>query len=535
MHSGFSVITGETGAGKSIILGALNMLLGHRADAKSVKEGTQRCIIEAHFDVSGYGMKAFFDENELDYDENDCILRREMTAAGKSRAFINDTPVPLTVMRSLGEQLVDIHSQHQNLLLSDSDFQLSVLDILAQNQETRLTFHKAYTEYKNAERKLQEMKEQMNHANEQEDYLRFQYNELHEANLTDGEQEELEELSERINHTEDIKAALYRADNALNGEEYGIISQLKTASNSISSITSIYSDADEISERISSCYIELQDLSSEISSLLNNVDFDPREQERINERLDIIYSLQRKHHCEDVTSLINLRDSIHEKLQLIDNSDEAINEQETLVENLRLKATEIAAKLTKQRQKVADLVSKEMKKRLILLGIPKVQFYVDIKTTDLNKNGVDAVTFFFSANSSTSPQPVAQVASGGEIARVMLSLKAMISNAVSMPTIIFDEIDTGVSGKIAEAMAVIMSEMGNAGRQVVSITHLPQIASRGKHHYKVAKKETADGTKSQMMQLTYDERVAEIAQMLSGSTISDAALEQARQLLKITE
>lgn len=534
LQRGFSVITGETGAGKSIILGALSMLLGHRADSKVVKAGTQRCCVEAHFNIDGYNLEPFFTENDLDYDACDCILRRELTAAGKSRAFINDTPVSLTIMRQLGEQLVDIHSQHQNLLLRDADFQLSVIDIIARNQKEASAYGEAYATYRSATRKLEELKQQMTTNREAEDYMRFQLSELEDASMTDAdEQTTLEQTAESMEHTEDIKEALYVADNALNADSTGILQQLRQASNALSSITGIYPSAQECAERMESALIELKDLSGEVSSLLDNVDFNPQEQQRINDRLDTFYSLERKHHCNDVSELMAIRDDLRQKLELIDNSDEALQEQEQEVQRTKAVAEKLAAALTKTRQKAAKAVEKEMLQRLIPLGIPKVQFVADIKQTELTAKGADQVTFLFSANSSTAVQPVSQVASGGEIARVMLSLKAMISNAVSLPTIIFDEIDTGVSGKIAEAMAMIMHDMGCNGRQVLSITHLPQIAAMGSEHYRVQKRETPDGTRTQMTQLTDEERIDEIAQMLSGSSISEAARQQAKELLKL--
>ena len=530
---GFSVITGETGAGKSIILGALSMLLGHRADSKTVKEGTSRCIVEAHFDITGYGLEPFFTDNELDYDATDCILRREISAAGKSRTFINDTPVSVSVIRELGEQLVDIHSQHQNLLLRDADFQLSVVDIIAKNTKERDAYKTAYDTFRKEEKRLAEMEATVVGNREQEDFMRFQLKELDDAALNDAdEQSELERRAEAMNHSEDIKTALYNADNALSAEN-GVLSQLKMAANAVADIVEVFGDAAEAAERLETAHIELKDLSSEISSLLDNVDFDPAELEQINDRLDTFYSLQRKHHCDTLAELIALRDDIREKLSLIDNSEENLEEQRNAVSKAREKAISAAAILTKQRTKAAKLVEKEMLQRLIPLGMPKVQFITEIKQTDLTHTGSDHVTFLFSANSSTTPQPVSQVASGGEIARVMLSLKAMISTAVSLPTIIFDEIDTGVSGKIAEAMAIIMKNMGDTGRQVISITHLPQIAALGAQQYRVKKTETKDGTRTNMSQLSDDERIDEIAQMLSGSSISDAARQQARELLKL--
>lgn len=533
-NDGFSVITGETGAGKSIILGALSMLLGQRADTKAVKQGAQKFVVEAHFDITGYNLEAFFEDNDIDYDESDCILRREVTAVGKSRCFINDLPVSLSVMKALGEQLVDIHSQHQNLLLRDSGFQLSVVDIISGNQKQLTDYKALYSEYRKAENALKQMKEQAESNNAQEDFMRFQYQELQDAKLLNAEeQEELEAKSKQMSHAEDIKSSLYNSSELLNGDNHSAVEALRTAANELQSIASVFPDAQELAERLDSSFIEVKDIASEVTSLLDAVDFDPQEMEQIDARLDVINSLERKYHCQTITELMAVRDDLAAKLELVDNSEEMIGEQEKMVSALKDKALASAKKLTAERTKAAKVVEKEMQKRLVPLGIPHVQFKVALATTELSSNGVDDVSFLFSANTSTPMQPVTNVASGGEIARVMLSLKAMISNAVKMPTIIFDEIDTGVSGKIAEAMALIMKEMGTAGRQVLSITHLPQIAARGANHYKVAKTETPYGTRTSMIQLTSDQRVEEIAQMLSGTVISSAALAQANELLSL--
>lgn len=532
---GFSVITGETGAGKSIILGALGLLLGQRADIKAIKAGEQRCVIEAHFDLEGYDMASFFEDNELDYDEHDCILRRELTAAGKSRAFINDTPVPLAVLKELGEQLVDIHSQHQNLLIRDNSFQLNVVDIIANDSALLLKYREAYDAYRKEQKHLDDLREAAQRSSDQEDYMRFQHEELFNAMLDDpDEQDALEQKAKLMSHTEDIKTALYTADRIVCGDDGNVLGNLRSVGHSLSSIIEVCPDAGDLAERVDSVKIELEDIAAEINSMLDKVDYDPTELERINDRLSTIYSLQKKHHCDSIEQLIAMRDKLAAELDAIDNSDELIAEQEQKVQKALENATKIADELTKQRTKAATKVEKEMTSRLIPLGIPKVRFQVEITRNDiLSHNGRDNISFLFSANSSTTLQPVSQVASGGEIARVMLSLKALISNAVSMPTIIFDEIDTGVSGKIAEAMAVIMQEMGNANRQVISITHLPQIASRGSEHYKVMKTETPEGTKTHMTHLDYNERVSELAQMLSGSNITDAAMAQAKELLGV--
>lgn len=533
MHPGFSVITGETGAGKSIILGAIGLLLGNRADSKSIKAGRDRCVIEAHFDLSKYDMQQFFTDNDIDEDLSDTIIRRELTAAGKSRAFINDTPVSLTKMRELGEQLVDIHSQHQNLLLQKEDFQLNVVDIIAQDEKQRKNYEAAYNQYKQANQKLNALKAEIEKNRENEDFLRFQFKELDEAQLQNGEQEELEQEYEMLSHSEDIKTALYQADNHLSGDDGNIIERLKQASEQLANIKDVYPEVTELLERIDSSYIELKDIAQEINGLTDHVEFDPARLETINERLDKLNSLQQKFHVRDLGELIETYHQLKEQLSHIDHSDEDVEALEQEVIQLLEKAQKQAKELTAIRTKAAKKVEEEMKQRLIPLGIPNVRFCISLTEKPLSHDGGDKVSFLFSANKSTPLQPVTQVASGGEIARVMLSLKAMISGAVKLPTIIFDEIDTGVSGKIAEKMAQIMVEMGNHERQVLSITHLPQIAAMGSHHYKVSKEETDEGTISRMTELSQQERVQEIAQMLSGSDVSEAALANAKELLRI--
>ncbi len=533
LYPGFSVITGETGAGKSIILGAIGLLLGNRADSKAIKAGRDRCVIEAHFDLSRYGMQKFFDDNDIDYDADDTIIRRELTAAGKSRAFINDTPVPLTRMRELGEQLVDIHSQHQNLLLQKEDFQLNVVDIIAQDADQLKVYQKEYYAYRKAKELLEELKAEIAKNRENEEFMRFQHKELEDANLQEGELEQLEQEAETLSHSEDIKTALFEADNALSGEDDSILDKLKNATHQLENICDVYPSMADVTGRMQSSYIELKDIAQEISSSVDHVEFDPNRLDAINTRLDKLYTLQQKFHVETVTELIATRDRIAEQLSHIDNGDEDIEEKEKEVAALLVKAEKQAALLTSIRQKSAKAIEKEMKGRLIPLGIPNVRFEIAFAEKPLSGNGADKVSFLFSANKSTQLQPVSQVASGGEIARVMLSLKAMISGAVKLPTIIFDEIDTGVSGKIAEKMADIMEEMGLQNRQVLSITHLPQIAAKGSHHYKVLKEETENGTISHMKELNNQERIEEIAQMLSGSDITQAALANAKELLRI--
>lgn len=532
-YPGFSVITGETGAGKSIILGALNLLLGQRADTKNIKNGCDRCVIEARFDIRGYGMRRIFEDNDIDYDPDECIMRRELTAAGKSRAFVNDTPVSLTAMRIIGQQLVDIHSQHQNLLLNEEDFQLNVVDIIAKNGELIEEYKQTYNTYVAAHKAVESLKSSIENNRKDEDYMRFLLNELEEVKLQPGKQKRLETESETLSHVEDIKTALYSADDILSGSGNGVVGRLKECVRLIENIKDVYPDIRDISERLDNCHIEIKDIAHEIGVDAGDVDYDPQRLQEINEELDVIYSLQQKHHVTTEEELIGIRDSLKEKIDRIDNSDEELRRMTAEEAEARKQSMALADKLTVRRKAAAKVIEQDMRDRLVPLGIPNVRFAVDIDDKALCSDGKDRVSFLFSANTNTVMQPVSQVASGGEIARVMLSLKAMISGAVKMPTIIFDEIDTGVSGKIAEQMANIMNEMGNNERQVISITHLPQIAAQGSTHYKVFKEETPQGTISRMTRLTAEERVDEIAQMLSGADVTAAAINNARELLHL--
>lgn len=534
LNPGFSVITGETGAGKSIILGAINLLLGQRADTKCIKQNTRKCIIEAHFDISRYAMQPFFNENGIDYDADDCILRREISPTGKSRAFINDTPVSLTVIRSLGGQLIDIHSQHQNLLLNEDNFQLDVVDIIADDRPLLEQYKSRFTEYKVVMKELKRLKEEAVENKKNEDFMRFQLKELTDAELRHGMQEELEQESDMLSHVEEIKSALYNVESLLgesSGED-GITDKLKEAVRSLENITEIYPETKSMAERLDSCYIELKDILQEISSSTANIDFDPQRLETVNTMLDKIYSLEKKHCVSTVEDLLSIQAGLESKLNKIDNGDDEIAAMLENEQQLAKECGSLAEKLTKARLEAAKAIEREIPQRLIQLGIPNVRFAVKLEQKELGPDGRDRASFLFSANTSTQMQPVAQVASGGEIARVMLSLKAMISGAVKLPTIIFDEIDTGVSGKVAEKMAEIMQEMGHSERQVISITHLPQIAAKGSTHYKVYKEEGENGTTSKMRTLTSDERITEIAQMLSGSEITEAAISNAKELLK---
>ena len=532
-NGGFSVITGETGAGKSIILGAIGLLKGQRADSKLIKRGSEKCVIEAHFNLSRYGMEKFFNDNDVEYDADDCIVRREITAAGKSRAFVNDTPVPLSVLKELGEQLIDVHSQHQNLLLGKQDFQMEIVDIIADDKDLLDNYRKAYGDYREKQRQLDDLQERLSSNKANADFLLFQYEELDRANLVEGEQETLEAQANQMSHYEDIKTALYQADKAMSAEGTGVTENLRTAINALHSIEGVLPMAGELASRMDADFIDLKDIADELEGQLDKVDFDPKELDSINDRLDRIYSLQKKYHCDTVSQLIEIRDNLKKQLDGIENGDYDLQQVKNEVDKSMKLAIQKADSITKVRKTAAKKIEEVIKQRLVALGMPNIQFTINLESSELSADGADKVAYMFSANRNMPMQPVAQVASGGEIARLMLSLKAMVSGAVKLPTIIFDEIDTGVSGKIAEKMADIMCEMGNNERQVISITHLPQIAAKGATHYKVYKEDRGDTTVSTMKLLCGEERVNEIAQMLSGSDITEAAISNARELLKM--
>ena len=532
-EQGFSVITGETGAGKSIILGAIGLLLGQRADVKSIRTGATKCVIEARFDISNYHMQPFFEENELEY-EDECILRRELYASGKSRAFINDTPAQLAQMKELGEQLIDIHSQHQNLLLNKEGFQLNVLDLLAHDEPALSAYQAVYKQWRQAQADLDKALERAARDKADEDYVRFQWEQLEEAHLAKGEQEELEQEAETLSHAEDIKANLYRTGQLFNDEEGGLLSNLKECCNVMADLQRVYPVAEEWANRLESAYIELKDIAGELSDREEQVEFNPARLEEVNDRLNLLYSLQQKHRVNTVDELVALRDEYATRLASISSSDEEIETLKKHCEKLQGEVRRQAACLTEARGEAAREVERQMAARLVPLGMPNVRFVVDMgERKEPGPHGMDTVTFLFSANKNGTLQNISSVASGGEIARVMLSVKAMIAGAVKLPTIVFDEIDTGVSGEIADRMADIMQEMAHNERQVISITHLPQIASRGRAHYKVYKKDNETETNSHIRRLTDEERVEEIAHMLSGATLTEAALNNARTLLKL--
>ena len=533
-EQGFSVITGETGAGKSIILGAIGLLLGQRADTKAIKTGAAKCVIEAHFDLSAYDMKEFFEEHELDYDEGECILRRELSASGKSRSFINDVPAQLSQMKELGEQLIDVHSQHQNLLLGKESFQLGIVDIMASDAKELDTYKTTYNRWKELAKELNLLIEEAEKNRTEQDYISFQLEQLESLNLREGEQEELEAEADCLNHAEEIKNNLYSASQYLNPDEgNGVLNALKDASRHLRDISRVFPVAEEFQERIESCLIELKDINNEIESAQDGVEFNPARLDQVNERLNEIYTLEQKHHVQTDSELISLTQELREKLDAITSYDERIakltHEKGQMYDQLVAQAKV----LTQLRKQAATHIEKTLTEHLIPLGMPNVKFSIEfIPRQEPDATGMDNINFLFSANKNGQLQNIANVASGGEIARVMLSLKALITGAVKLPTIIFDEIDTGVSGKIAERMALIMKEMGQTNRQVISITHLPQIAALGTTHYRVYKEDNDEGTTSHLVRLSDEDRITEIAHMLSGESLTDAAMENARELLK---
>ena len=512
--SGFSVITGETGAGKSIILGAINLLLGQRADSKVVKPEQSKCVIEGTFIVDG----------------TEHIIRRELSSAGKSRGFIDDELSTLQEMRDYGERLLDVHSQHQNLLLQKEDFQLSVLDIIAGNDLS--AYAKAYSAYLDAEKRLNNLIDADSQAHKDEELLRFQLEELADANFSADEQEELEQEQQTVSHAEEIKSLLFEASSVLSTDESGVNDLLRRASQNVESASRLSSQLSSLSERLESSYIEIKDIANELENELDDISFDPQRLAFINERLDFIYSLQKKHGVTTLSELLDKQEELQQAIDSIDGRGEEIEALRQEVANLKAEVEKQAEELSKSRKKTVPAVEKNIISRLSDLGMPNAEFSVSIEEKALSHDGKDRVAFLFSANKGMPLRHVSQVASGGEIARLMLALKALIGGAVKLPTIIFDEIDTGVSGRIAEQMAKIMREMGEKDRQVISITHLPQIAALGTHHYKVEKHETPAGTTTSVMrQLDDEERIREIAQMLSGADVTDAALENAKQLI----
>lgn len=533
--AGFSVITGETGAGKSIILGALSLILGQRADLKSLRRSDEKAVIEGVFDIASYHLRDFFDENELDYDEGECILRREILPSGKSRAFINDTPVSLAQLKALGEQLIDIHSQHQNMLLADPRFQLRVVDTMAGDAALLADYREHYRRWRERLQAYTRLQEENRSGREEEDYLRYQLTQLDEAHLQEGEQEELEAELQTLQHAEEIKNELAVLQEFLHAEETGVVSLLNATLSRMRALSRLYPEVDEWAGRLESDYIDLKDIASTVDRSQENLNMDPERLAWVENRLDTYYSLQQKHRLASAAELLALRDSFAERLARIENYDEELATLKHEVDEAENQVRDLAERLTRVRRQSAADISHTLTERVKPLGMPHLQFEIEVSPRpQFDETGGDAIRFFFSANKNQPLQPVSEVASGGEISRLMLSLKALVAHAMALPTIVFDEVDTGVSGEIADKMARIMREMSRC-MQVISITHLPQVAAWGQTHYRVYKSDTATATATHLVRLTDSERVEEIARMLSGSSLTAAALDNARELLNRNE
>ena len=532
-HPGFSVITGETGAGKSIILGAIGLLAGNRAEISAIREGATKCIIEGEFDISSYGLEPFFQENDFEFDDR-CIIRRELLAGGKSRAFINDTPATLQQLKELGNRLIDIHSQHQNLLLNTESFQLEVLDTLAKNEAERKQYLAAYRSYREAEQLLREAQANQERYKADEEFIRYQLQQFDNAQLEAGELEKLEEELQILSHAEDIKTDLHTLSQTLSGEEGGQVGALLTCTHILRNLAKNYPKAADWEERMESLYLELKDISEDIEKEEDDICFEPDKIEKVENRLDLIYSMLQKFHVKTVDELLQIESDYRQKMALLDGGEDSLEMLSTQLNEARERMKKAAAALTATRKKASLLVEKDIVERLRPLGMPNIRFEVNVTPrTQPETNGLDAVTFKFSANKSSTPQDIVGIASGGEISRVMLAVKAILAKARKLPTIIFDEIDTGISGNIADKMGEIMQGMGNEGHQIISITHLPQIAAKGSSHYLVSKSETDKGTATSIRELTLEERIHEIASMMSGARRTDAAINNAKVLLGI--
>ena len=529
---GFTVLTGETGAGKSIILGALSLILGQRADSKAIKDAAQKTVIEGTFDVSAYEMRSFFEENDLDYEPSGiCILRRELSPAGKSRAFVNDTPVSLTVLKELGEQLIDIHSQHQNLLLGDNRFQLRMIDIWAGDESLLSQYRTEYKRYCDLRDSLDRLRRASEENRKEEDYLRFQYDQLCEARLQPGEQSLLEDEQEMLTHAGEIKNALYSVAQYLGGDEGGALLQMKECQSVLRSLLRIYSAVEPLSERIESAYIEMKDILGEIEDRQETVSVDPIRLQEVESRLDLIYGLQQKHHVSTIDELLSLQADLQQRLEAIDHSDEQITELQRKLSEQEKSLHTLAERLSAARHEASVGFTEKLIERARPLGMPHLRFEGEWKSKEgFDADGTESVRYLFSANKNRPMESVADIASGGEISRLMLTIKSLAADAAALPTIIFDEIDTGVSGEIADKMGEIMAGMAHY-MQVVAITHLPQVASRGEYHYRIYKNDEGETTQTCIEPLNDTRRAEEIARMLSGTQLTEAALKNARELL----
>lgn len=529
-NKGFSVITGETGSGKSILLGAIGLIQGQRADSKALKDPEKKCVVEAEFDISAYALQNFFEENDIDYEEN-CIIRREIAPNGKSRAFINDSPVQLTTLKEITSRLIDIHSQHETLLLNEETFQIQVLDALSDVKEELEAYKSLYKEYAKKQKQLKSLIALNEERNANRDYIEFQLAQLQEAKFTENEQAELEEEVNVLSHTSELKEALSKAMWLLSDKEENACSLLKEASSTLSAMEKFSDQYSEINERLNSCHIELKDLTREVEQKLADITVDPQRLEQASQRLDLIYTLEKKHHVDNLSALLAVQADFEKQLSEMDNSQEATAELEAEISKAKEELKKLAKGISNKRQKAKPNLEQSIDEILHGLGMANAKLEVRIEPLpELYTYGSDSVKFFFGANKNATLQPIANVASGGELSRVMLALKSILCQSEELPTIILDEIDTGVSGEVADKMGDVMRHMGGQ-MQVISITHLPQIASKGATHYKVYKEDNELTTLSHIKQLSEEERITEIAQMLSGSALSEAAIQNAKELL----
>ena len=528
---GFSVITGETGAGKSIILGALSLILGQRAETKFVKKDTEKCVIEAEFDISYYKkLKYFFENNDIDDTGKSCIIRRELISSGKSRAFVNDTPVSLTVLRDLSIQLIDIHSQFDNLMLSNDGYQLEVVDVVANNNDLLKKYAAEYNDWQELLVELKKLEKMAEKSAMELDFIQFQFTQLNDAKLDENEQELLESEQETLVHAEEIKAELTNATMLLD-EENSVLPLLKEVIAGVTKVKNYISGSDAWIERLQSCYIDIKDIKSELGTFADKVEFNPSRLEWIETRLSELYTLQKKYKVNSVAELIEIRNEFEKQLLKIESFDEEIEKSKSMIALAAENLKQTAKQLTESRKKAVQPIEKYMVSQLVKLGIVNAQFKVDMRqVSDFLPNGMDEISFLFSANKNREVQPVQMVASGGEMSRLMLSIKSLIANKTDLPSIIFDEIDTGVSGEIAHRVGEIMQTMSKE-MQVITITHLPQIAAKSAHHYRVFKDDSGEQSQTRIVKLSNEERATEIAQMLSGKNITQAALQNARELL----
>ena len=532
-HNGFNIITGETGAGKSIILGALSLILGGRADTKVIRNNEKKSVIEAIFSIKDYpSLKKICDDNDIEWDNLQCILRREIAPNGRSRAFVNDSPVSLSQLSDIAIQLVDIHSQHQNLLLASPDYQLNIIDNLAGNNDRLKEYHQLYQEYVNTVRQLKETRRAIEKGVADEDFTRFQLEQLEEINLVAGEQEDLEREREILSNMTSIKETLYSALEALTNGKSNVLSLLSSAVDDCEDLENVLEDENNLTERLETARIEIQDIAETLSQYDSNLNADPQELEKIEDRLNKIYSLEHKHKVSTVDELIAIRDNLQKRLNAIDNSDYTIEQLEKQARQAYKIALSAAKEISKHRQEEAISFAKLLKERALPLGMKNLQCEIKITPIEISSTGIDKIEFLFAFNKNQQLMPVGNTASGGEISRLMLSIKTIIADKMQLPSIIFDEVDTGVSGDIANSMGEMMQSIAR-NIQVLAITHLPQVASKGNNHYKVFKEDDETSTLTRIKELSIEERVDELALMLSGSTINEAARANARSLLNI--